>query len=200
MNITSGNADWDNIIEMLYEDERVKERLYRDVMSSLIFGRQGFGKNLATAEKIRKQAAFYGSIYDNSLDSREMGSFTIKKDVPTTLPQKVCNYRKPKLYWFGELHGSNNLVYNPGFEWNSEGWNLQSRHWSVYDTFQGKRFVGISEPDVSEKLDDKFLLMSFTGDEWVETKTYPKGGFNWSPQAGLHFMSGSKLPQIKDKD
>jgi hypothetical protein len=195
LNITSGNADWDNIIEMLYEDERVKERLYRDVMSSLIFGRQGFGKNYATAGKIRQQAALYSRIYDNSLDSREMGSFTIKKDVPTTLPQKVCNYRKPKLYWFGELHGSNNLVYNPGFEWNSEGWNPQSRHWSV---FQGKRFVGISEPAESEKFDQD-SLMRFTGDE-IETRTYHKGDFHWSPQAELHFMSGSKLPQIKDKD
>lgn len=176
MNITSGNADWDNIIEMLYEDERVKERLYRYVMSSLIFGRQGFGKNYATAEKIRHQAALYSSIYDNSLDSREMGSFTIKKDVPTTLPQKVCNYRKSKVDWYGTETPRYSLRSGPA-------------HFDV-----SRMILKGRDPK-----DGLSVFVKEIGDE-IETRTYHKGDFNWSPQGEIILMSGSKLPQIKDKD
>ncbi len=217
--------------EEMTETELIQAELYKAmVLDSLLYGikaGQGYGKNYKAAEKIRAQArANFPVPITNSLDSRKMGVGILKAKPLTKLPPKICNYRKPKLYWFGELHGSNNLVHNPGYSGNARHWDVfanklklitsdypamsmmpyikgadQSKGTSMHvgdtvEEYKGKRFIGISELTETEQIDNDFLKR-FTGDDWVETRTLSKPHV-WKPQGKIFVTSGKPL-KINDK-
>ena len=215
----------------LTEMEKVQAELYKQVvLDSLIgecddeladywslvkkvTGRRGYGKNYELGKQIRLHA--------NALDSGKMGVIVLENETPTKLPQKICTYRKPKLYWFGELHPSNNFIHNPGFN-RSVHWKIDpsklvlkgrdpkdglsvfpsmgstTGRYEEANPLKGKRFIGISEPPEGDKIDNDFL-MRFTGDDWVETRTLNKKSSEWKPQGEIIVMSGKPL-KIKDKD
>lgn len=66
------------------------------------------------------------------------------------------------------------------------------------DEFRGRRFIGISEPPSSEKIDSDFLK-KFTGDEWVETRTLNVKSSGWKPQ-GVIFVASNKALRINTRD
>ena len=185
-------SEFDDLIETLMEDEAFKAEYLHHVAVGLTFGRQGYGKGMRAKEK--RMWEYYKSVpVTNSLDSGRLGTFSIKAEPPTKLPQKVCNYRKKPVYWYG----TNNHAY---FDY-SVGYETVKR-WAVFgDTvegYKGKRFIGISEPTATDVVDQEFLKR-FTGDEWVETKTYDKKSATWKPLGEVFVMSG-KLPKINDRD
>jgi hypothetical protein len=182
----SNDVEWDKILDAIYEDEAVREEIKKRLLELLIHG---------DTKTFHNNGDNNLSIWPNALDSRKMGVVSLKADPPTSLPKPVCKYRKAKVYWFGELHGSNNLTYNPHY--------TGARHWEVkgdrVETFKGKRFIAISEPTEAEQVDSDFLKR-FTGDEWVETRTL-KGPHKWEPQGEIFVMSGRPLKiNNKDKD
>ena len=156
-------------------------------------------------EYLAKKAVLWGMLYRQKImqdwyDAAYSGVGMAKPDDQTALPPKVCYYGKPKLYWFGEVHGSNNYIWNEGY--------TMARHWDVtatklhlhtigdtveeYNPLKGKRFVGISEPAEHDVVDHEFLKR-FTGDEWVETTTLNKKSSEWKPQGEIFVMSGQPL-------
>lgn len=173
-------VDYDNVDPKMLE---MQEALYRQIMLDTLIGRGDDGM-AEYWDLVRDRMTFHGTGDNNT---------SVFVDKPK-LPQKICNYRKPKVYWFGELHGSNNLYHNPDF--------TMTRHWEVLgdrvEPFRGKRFIGISEPDESEKIDNDFPKR-FTGDEWVETRTLSTEEFKWTPQGEIFIMSGKPL-KINEKD
>jgi putative DNA primase/helicase len=66
------------------------------------------------------------------------------------------------------------------------------------DEFRGRRFVGISEPPSSEKIDSDFLK-KVTGDEWVETRTLNVKSSGWVPQCVI-FVASNKALRINTRD
>lgn len=66
------------------------------------------------------------------------------------------------------------------------------------DEFRGRRFVGISEPPSSEKIDSDFLK-KITGDEWVETRTLNVKSSGWRPQCVI-FVASNKALRINTRD
>lgn len=167
--------------------EREQAEIYKSMNWSLLYGARGIGKNYAAASKVRGEALHCRLIN---------GKLTVgylRDETATKLPPKICNYRKPKLYWYGELHRSNNFVHNPSMQ--------RSSHWAVAGTrvgsFKGKRFIGISEPTEIEKMDSDFLKR-LTGDDWVETRTSNVSSKSWVPQGKIFVMSGKPL-KINDK-
>lgn len=122
----------------LTELELLQAELYKQmVLDSLLYGfkaGQGYGKNYKAAEKIRAQARAnfpVPSILSNLDNVQQPATISADRIAKPKMPQEICKYRKPKVYWFGELHGSNNLAYNPGWGYNSEYWVAQSRHWKI---------------------------------------------------------------------
>ena len=92
----SDDVEWDKILDGLYEDEKVKKELQRHLVFSLLYGRQGYGKNFELSRQLRQQASWFGEITGNS---NVVGA--AKRDDRPTLPQKICNYRKLKVDWYG---------------------------------------------------------------------------------------------------
>jgi hypothetical protein len=176
----TNDVEWDKILNGLYEDEAVRKEIQDKLLEVLIYGGRNYLDNNT-------------SIHPNALDIRR---------VPTELPQKICDYRKPKVYWFGELHGSNNLYHNEGFE-VSRHWAVERgmiMHYKLEEHFESKRFIDISEPveQYWEEVDNDFLK-SFTGEAWVETKTLNSKTSQWKPQ-GEVFIGGSRPLKINEKD
>lgn len=66
------------------------------------------------------------------------------------------------------------------------------------DSFKGSRFIGISEPSHTEKIDDDFLKR-FTGDVWVETRTLNVKSSGWVPQ-GVVFVASNQPLRINTRD
>lgn len=66
------------------------------------------------------------------------------------------------------------------------------------DSFKGRRFIGISEPSHTEKIDDDFLK-KFTGDVWVETRTLNVKSSGWVPQ-GVVFVASNQPLRINTRD
>lgn len=180
----------EGVVEALMEDEGFRAEYRRHLLFGLIYGRQGFGKNMRAAAKLRDQAKWWAV-------SGERRPF----------PQKICNYQRPKVYWFGELHGSNNFIHNEGFS--------IARHWDIkpdalyirganpnngtsihigdtVEEYKSKRFIGVSEPPMGDAIDNDFL-MKFTGDDWVETKTLNRKSSEWKPQGKIFIASGQPL-------
>lgn len=60
------------------------------------------------------------------------------------------------------------------------------------DSFRGRRFIGISEPSNTEKIDDDFLKR-FTGDIWVETRTLNVKSTGHVPQGVVFVASNGDL-------
>jgi putative DNA primase/helicase len=60
------------------------------------------------------------------------------------------------------------------------------------DHFRGRRFIGISEPSSTEKIDDDFIKR-FTGDIWVETRTLNAKSEGWIPQGVIFCASNNNL-------
>ena len=61
---------------------------------------------------------------------------------------------------------------------------MRDRVQEAADEYKSKRFIGISEPTESERMDSEFLK-KFTGDEWVETKTLNHKSSEWKPQGEI---------------
>lgn len=177
----------------------VQAEIYKQaLLYSLICGKQGYGKNYRAKEKLMWD--HYKSVPIDTIDNVwKPATISADRITKPKLPQKICTYRKPKLYWFGELHPSNNFIWDEGF--------TMARHWDVGATTLSVRgmdpsrnmsvFVGISEPAESERVDQDFLK-SLTVDEWVETKTYDKKSASWKPQGEIIMMSGKPL-KINEK-
>lgn len=66
------------------------------------------------------------------------------------------------------------------------------------DSFKGRRFIGISEPSHTEKIDDDFLK-KYTGDVWVETRTLNVKSSGWVPQ-GVCFVASNSPLRINTRD
>lgn len=66
------------------------------------------------------------------------------------------------------------------------------------DSFRGRRFIGISEPPASEKIDDDFLKR-FTGDIWVQTRTLNVKNDGWTPQ-GVVFVASNNPLKINTRE
>lgn len=66
------------------------------------------------------------------------------------------------------------------------------------DSLKGRRFVGISEPSHTEKIDDDFLK-KYTGDVWVETRTLNVKSSGWIPQ-GVVFIASNQPLRINTRD
>lgn len=66
------------------------------------------------------------------------------------------------------------------------------------DSMNGSRFVGISEPSHTEKIDDDFLK-KYTGDDWVETRTLNVKSSGWTPQ-GVIFIASNHALKINTRD
>ena len=66
------------------------------------------------------------------------------------------------------------------------------------DAFRGRRFIGLSEPSSTEKIDDDFIKR-FSGDEWVETRTLNVKSSGWVPQ-GVAFIAANDIPKINTRD
>lgn len=174
----------------LTNEEELQAYIYKTLHWGFLYGAQGYGKNMAAARKHRENVArMTGRVEVNSLDNCKLGVGKLEVTAPTKLPQKICNYRKPKLEWYGERQY--------GVIRNYHG----SRHWSVIgdvvEEYKGKRFIGISEPTETEKMDSDFL-MKFTGDDWVETRTLDVSSKTWVPQGKIFVTSGKPL-KINDK-
>lgn len=194
------------------EDEMVEYLAKKAVLWSLIYG-AGLSTELPAKEKFMLN---YWDAVPNTLDNGKLGVGTLYGKV--VLPPKICHYRKPKLYWFGEVHGSNNFVWNEGF--------TMARHWAISpdrltlkgrnpseglsvwpaapmgsttgrNPLAGKRFIGISEPTEHGAVDSDFFKR-FTGDEWVETKTFNKKSSEWKPQGEI-FIGGSQPLRMNNK-
>lgn len=60
------------------------------------------------------------------------------------------------------------------------------------DTLRGMRFVGISEPNPNERLDDEFCKKVTGGDE-VRTRTLNKASVPWLPQCVIFIASNSPV-------
>lgn len=155
--------------------------LYKQVVLQTLIGRCEDGM------------AEYWDWVGKARDNRKtLGTGVIKEEPPTELPPKVCNYRKPKVYWFGEA--GNNVPYSIG---------TGAAHFAVIgDTVEGlrgRRFIGISEP-VEQHWDmiDNDFLHRLTGDVWVETRTLNKSSKTWEPQGEI-FIGGSKPLKINEK-
>jgi hypothetical protein len=174
--------------------EREQAEIYKAMTWGLLHGAQGLGKNYAAASKVRER------VWASLTDADNHGaSFWTEKTAK--MPQKICNYRKRKLYWFGELHGSNNFVHNPSMQvshWaGTRGMGARTGRFANADPLKGKRFIGISEPTETNQFDQDFLK-KFTADEWVETRTLDVSSKTWVPQ-GKIFVSSGKPLKINDK-
>ena len=66
------------------------------------------------------------------------------------------------------------------------------------DAMKGSRYVGISEPSHSEKIDDDFVKR-VTGDSWVETRTLNVKSSGWVPQCVI-FVASNKPLRINTRD
>lgn len=66
------------------------------------------------------------------------------------------------------------------------------------DHFRGRRFLGISEPSSTEKIDDDFLKR-YTGDKWVETRTLNEKSEGWVPQ-GVIFCASNIFLKINTRE
>jgi phage/plasmid-associated DNA primase len=60
------------------------------------------------------------------------------------------------------------------------------------DSMKGARFIGISEPSHTDKIDDDFLK-KYTGDDWVETRTLNVKSSGWVPQGVIFIASNATL-------
>lgn len=158
------------------EQEIVDFIAKKAVLWSIIYGAQGFGKNLPAKEKLMQK---YWDSVPRSIDNGRLGVGTLQAKPRTTLPQKVCKYGKPKVYWFGELHGSNNFIWNDGY--------TMSRHW---DISSNKLTVRGMDPSRN--------MSVFVGDT-IETKTYSTRAESWKPQGQLFVTSGKPL-KINDRE
>ena len=168
----TNDVEWDKILDGLYEDEKVKKELQRHLVFSLLYGRQGYGKNFELSRQLRQQASWFGEITGNS---NVVGA--AKRDDRPTLPQKVCNYRKPRVAWYGVAQLTPERYMR----------NLSSAPGSHHNALWGKRFIAISEPTESDKFDQD-SLKRLTGDEWVETRTSKFKPSTWEPKGTLYVL------------
>lgn len=60
------------------------------------------------------------------------------------------------------------------------------------DSMKGARFIGITEPSHTDKIDDDFLK-KYTGDDWVETRTLNVKSSGWTPQGVIFIASNATL-------
>lgn len=66
------------------------------------------------------------------------------------------------------------------------------------DSSRGRRFIVISEPSSSEKIDDDFIKQ-YTGDEWIETRTLNVKSSGHTPQGVIFVLSNDRL-KINTRD
>lgn len=64
---------------------------------------------------------------------------------------------------------------------------------------EGRRFIGISEVEESEKMDSEFLK-KFTEGEWVESRTISSKSSDWVPQGEIFIASGKPLRIHETRD
>lgn len=60
------------------------------------------------------------------------------------------------------------------------------------DKLRGKRFVGVSEPNPNDKLDEGFVK-KVSGGDWTETRTLHKTGTGWIPQCVMFIASNDPV-------
>lgn len=175
------DVEWDKIINGLCEDEAVRKEIQHHMAVALAFAANS------------NPPYFHGkgdnnlSIWPNALDSGRLPDETIERE--PKMPQPVCNYRKPRVEWYGTATKAYSL-----------GTGYQPFHFEVLgdtvETFKGKRFIAVSEYE-TDKMDSDFL-MKLTGGT-MTTRTLNKGE-PWKPQGEIIFMGGSKPPRINEKD
>lgn len=186
--------------------------IYKTLNWSLLYGRAGEGKNYAAASKVLEKAACVHR--GEALQCRYVGGSYIvgylRDEEAVKVPQKICGYRKPKVYWFGET--GTNVPYSLGnrsahfavLERKLEDFfaeyvkeSLEMANSFEADPLKGRRFIGINEPTDSEQIDND-SLKRLTGDEWTEARTLDVSSKAWVPQGKL-FIGGSKPLKINEK-
>jgi hypothetical protein len=174
-----------NIRRPLTEQEKRQAELYKALNWSLLYGAQGYGKNYAAARRVREHVARMRN--GNNVSDRTGETLRLKPQ----MPQKICNYRKPKLYWFGELHGSNNFVHNAG---------MRASHWAVTQGKMQHLAMGTTTGRFADAdpLKNRRLVPISEYTEWVETRTLDVSSKAWEPKGEIFVMSGKPL-KINDK-
>ena len=171
----------------LTEKEKMHVEIYKTLNWSILYGAQGYGKNMAAASKVRERMWALRN------------STSVQTEEAAKLPQKICNYRKPRVEWFGTETPKYSLS-DGAFHWMVKADVLTVKGLdpkyglSVFppmgtttgrfkdaDPFKGRRFIGISEST-----------------EWVETRTLDGSSKAWEPQGEIFVMSGKPL-KINDK-
>ncbi len=211
----------------LSKEAKAQVELYKALNWGLLYGRAGEGKNYAAASKVRENLSRMRR--GEALQCRHInGGYIVgylKDESSVKVPKKVCNYRKPKVYWFGEA--GNNVPYSVGTgashwavvqsmklhykledyfaEYKDESLEISNSYKDSFykalgddiESFKGKRFIGISEPEASNKLAEDFMK-KITGDVWTETRTLDASSKKWVPQGEIIVTSGKPL-KINEK-
>lgn len=171
-------VDYDKVDPKLLE---MQAELYKQIVLQSLIGRAEDGM-AEYWDLVRDRMTVHGKGDNNT---------SVFLDEPKTaqMPQKVCNYRKSRVEWYGTATKAYSL-----------GTGYQPLHFEVLgdtvETFKGKRFIAVSEYE-TDKMDSDFL-MKLTGGT-MTTRTLNKGE-PWKPQGEIIFMSGSKPPRINEKD
>jgi P4 family phage/plasmid primase-like protien len=79
-----------------------------------------------------------------------------------------------------------------GVEPDGSSINVSSNQNFEQDLFRAKRFVGISEPDTSHKLDESFLK-KFTGGDTMSTRTLHARPVSWISQGVLFIATNNEM-------
>lgn len=148
------------------------------VLWSLIYGAQGFGKNLPAKEKLMQK---YWDSVPRTLDNGRLGVGTLQAKPRTTLPQKVCNYGKPKLEWYGQA-ASSNFIWNDGYTM-SRHWDINPGSLTVRGSDPSQNMSVFSVGDTVETFRDKRFI-SIDDSEEYRTRTLHHGE-PWEPKGQL---------------
>lgn len=164
----------DDMIDAMMEDDEFRAEYQRHLLYALIHGRQGYGKNLRAKEEFMAEI----SNLDNVQRPATLSADRIAKP---KMPQKVCNYRKPKLEWYGTQVWASG--YYP---------NWVARHWDIRPD---ALYIRGADPNNGTSI--------FGKDDGIRgtTKTLSHKTNPWKPKGELFISSGKKLQtHVKDKD
>lgn len=172
--------------------EKMHVEIYKTLNWSVLYGVQGLGKNYAAAQKVRERMW--------ELRNGTNGNSVWTEDAKPQMPQKICNYRKPKVHWYG----TETPRYSLGSGFEPFHWKITADMLTVKgmdpkyglsvfppmgtttgrfanaDPLKGRRIVSISEATE------------------FETRTLDVNSKAWEPKGELFVMSGKPL-KINDK-
>jgi hypothetical protein len=156
--------------------------LAKNILWGLIFG-CGYKENSPEVEKIW---SYYNKVgpfpYAERLSRRPK------------MPQKICNYRKPKLQWYGRQM-STNFVWNPDYTGSYTGWGSNGS--SVFAKGLDQRYgksMEIANTLARKGLKSENVLYIDT----LEGKALDSKSITWEPLGEIYIASAKPL-RINEK-